>query len=66
MQCPLFTRTQHFKGVSCVCCVHAMVVDELLLPSVQLSAMDLFVCCRQSLVPLLLVDQSGSSLLEMQ
>ena len=60
--CPLFTRTWHFRGVSYVCRVCSAVVAEPLLPLVQSSAMALFACCRQGLVPVLLVGQLGTTL----
>lgn len=45
--------------ISCVCCMHPLVVAKPLLPSIQLSTMTLFVCCGQGLVAVLLVDESG-------
>ena len=63
MQCTvLLIRTRCFKGVSNVHCMCHSIVSESLLPSVQLSAMALFACCGQGLVPVLLVGQFGATL----
>ena len=58
MQCPLFTRAWHFRGVSYVCFVYCIVVAELIFPSVWSSAMVLFACCGQGFVSVVLVAHS--------
>jgi len=55
VQCPLFT----FRGVTYVC--HPTIVAKPCLVSAQSSAMALFACCGQGLVPVLLVGQSGAN-----
>ena len=54
VDCPLFTRTWCFRGVSSVCYMNPTVVAALLLPSVYSFAMVPFACCGQGLVPVLL------------
>lgn len=51
----------HLRGVSCVCCMLPTVMTESCLLSFQLSAMPLFACCGQALVPVLLLGQSGAT-----
>ena len=60
MQCPLFSRSSCFRGVSYMCCLCSILVAEPLLPSVQSSAMAVLSCCGQGLVLVLLVGQSGA------
>ena len=61
MQIALFTRIQHFMGISHMCHVYGTIVALLLFSSDRLSTIPLFACCRQGLVLMLLVDKSGSS-----
>ena len=49
------------KGLLCVLCTPTIVAEPHL-PSVQSSAMSLFTCFGQSLVPALLVEQYGVAL----
>ena len=62
VQHPLFTHTEHFRGVSYVCFVCSTVVLELHLPSAQFAAMAPFVCCGQGLFPVVLRVQSEATL----
>ena len=62
MQCFLFIRTWHFRGVSYVCWMYPTVVAEPCLLSVQSSILVFFACCGKCLVPVLLVGQSGATL----
>ena len=55
-------QTWCLGGVAYVCCMYPTIVAKMLLPLVQLSAMTLFACCGQDLVPALLVGQSGAAL----
>lgn len=59
--CLLFTRAWHFSVVY-VCILHPPIVVELHLPSVKLSAMVLFGCCGQGLIPVLVVGYCGAAL----
>ena len=45
-----------------MCCLCPTIVAQLCLPSVWLSAVALFACCGECLVPVLLVHQCGASL----
>lgn len=61
----LFTRNQHFTGVSYVGCVCSPIVAEPHSPSVQSAAIAHFASCGhtwQSLVPVLLKGQSGTTM----
>lgn len=58
----MFTRTLHFRGISCMCRVHYNVVAEPQLSSVQLDPMAPFAYYGQSLVPALLIGQAGDGL----
>ena len=53
-----FTKIWPFRGVSYVSYVCPTIVAEPYLPYGQLSTMALFACCRQGLIPVLLVGQS--------
>lgn len=50
-----------FRGVSCACCVCPAIVAVLFSPSVQSSAVVLFTCHGQCLVPVVLVGHLGLS-----
>ena len=58
----LVYRIWLLRGISFVNYVHPTVVPEPCLPSVQSSAMSVFACYVQNLVPVMLVGQSGAAL----
>ena len=56
MHCPLFTTIWCFRDVSYALHEYPTIVAEPLLPSSLLSAVALFACCGQHLVPVLSVS----------
>lgn len=55
-------QNQALRGISYVCCTYPTTVVESCLPSVQVAALALFVCCGQALVPVLLRGQFETAL----
>lgn len=61
VQCPLFTRTRSLSGVFHVGCIGPTILAEPCLSSVQMTTVAHFAYGGQDLLPVLLQDQSGTT-----